>query len=51
MILASIAAFLHGDDQDIIYFWASILMVTLPLIIFSVLTWFVVKGSLNRKSR
>jgi len=45
------ATCLHGDDQDIIYFWASILMVTLPLIIFSVLTWFVVKGSLNRKSR
>lgn len=51
MILASLAVLLHGDGQDIIYFWASLLMVTLPLIIFSVLTWYVVKGSLKRKSR
>jgi ACR3 family arsenite efflux pump ArsB len=50
MMLASLAV-LHGEGQDIIYFWASILMVALPLTIFSVLTWFVVKGSLNRKSR
>jgi ACR3 family arsenite efflux pump ArsB len=51
MMLASLAVLLHGEGQDIIYFWASILMVALPLTIFSVLTWFVVKGSLNRKSR
>jgi hypothetical protein len=50
-MMPALAVLLHGDGQDIIYFWASILMVTLPLIIFSGLTWFVVKGSLKRKSR
>jgi hypothetical protein len=42
-MLASLAVLLHGEDQDIIYFWASILMVLLPLGIFSWLTYVLVR--------
>lgn len=44
MILAA----LHGEGLDLIYFWSSILIVALPLTIFSVLTYFVIKGYLKR---
>ena len=44
MILAA----LHGDNMDLIYFWSSILIVALPLIVFGTLTYFVVKGYRNR---
>lgn len=48
---------LHGDEMNIIYFWSSILMVLLPIALFSWLTYFVVKiyrrehaaGSTERK--
>ena len=42
---------LHGGDGrlDLIYFWASILMVALPLTIFSVLTWLFTKGYWKRR--
>lgn len=39
-----ILAILHGDDLDLIYFWSSILIVALPLIVFGTLTYFVTKG-------
>ena len=45
MILAA----LHGDNMDLIYFWSSILIVALPLTVFGVLTYFVVKGSRNAR--
>lgn len=36
---------LHGDGRmDLIYFWSSILIVALPLTVFGVLTYFLVKG-------
>ncbi len=38
-----LAILLHGDEMDIIYFWSSILMVLLPIALFSWLTYFVVK--------
>jgi hypothetical protein len=40
-----IAVLLHDEAVDIIYFWASILMVALPIILFSGLTYFVVKAA------
>ena len=40
-----LAVLLHGDEMDIIYFWASILMVALPIVLFSGLTYFVVKAA------
>lgn len=39
----------HGDNIDLIYFWSSILMVALPLAVFGVLTYFVVRGYLKRE--
>jgi len=40
-----LALLLHDDGMDIIYFWSSIFMVALPLIVFGGLTYFVVKAS------
>ena len=34
----------HGDGMDIIYFWSSIVIVLLPLGVFSWLTWLVVRA-------
>lgn len=48
MMLPSMALLLHGEGQDIIYFWSSILMVSLPLAIFGVLTYLVLKGYRKR---
>ena len=36
------------QDQDIIYFWSSILMVALPIAIFGVLAYLVLKGYRKR---
>ena len=47
MILATLL--LHGDDMDLIYFWASVFMILLPITIFSVLTYFVVKAYRKRQ--
>jgi hypothetical protein len=47
MILAA----LHGDNMDLIYFWSSILIVALPLTVFGVLTYLVVKGYRNREQK
>ncbi len=44
-----LAALLHGDDLDLIYFWSSILIVALPLTVFCVLTYLVVKGYRKRE--
>ena len=38
----------HGHT-DIIYFWSSILIVALPLIVFSVIKYLLVKGYRNRE--
>jgi heme/copper-type cytochrome/quinol oxidase subunit 2 len=35
----------HGGGMDIIYFWSSIFMVAVPLLVFGGLTYFVVKAS------
>jgi hypothetical protein len=40
-----LAVLLHGDSMDIIYFWSAVFMVSLPLIVFSGLTWFLVKAA------
>ena len=40
-----LAVLLHGEDVDLVYFWSAIVMVTLPLIVFSTLTYLVVKAS------
>lgn len=42
---------LHGGDDrmDLIYFWASILMVALPITIFAVLTYLFTKGYWKRR--
>jgi heme/copper-type cytochrome/quinol oxidase subunit 2 len=39
----------HGDNVDLIYFWSSILMVALPLAVFGVLTFLVVKAYRKRE--
>ena len=43
-----LAVFWHGDQIDLIYFWSSILMVALPITVFSALTYFIVKGYRKR---
>jgi len=40
-----LAVLLHGDGMDLIYFWSSIFMVALPVIVFGGLTYFVVKAA------
>ena len=47
-MLSAIAVLLHGEGQDIIYFWSAILMVALPIAIFGVLTYLVLKGYRKR---
>jgi hypothetical protein len=44
-----LAILLHGDDVDLIYFWSSLFMILLPITIFSVLTYLIVKGYRNRE--
>lgn len=47
MIAASLGflALLHGDDRmDLIYFWSAILIVALPLVVFSTLAYLLTKG-------
>ena len=55
MIAASLAflALLHGGDDrmDLIYFWSAILIVLLPLAIFTTLTWLLVKAYRKRERR
>jgi len=40
-----LSVLLHGDGMDLIYFWSSIFMVALPVIVFGGLTYFVVKAA------
>ena len=49
LVLATLL--LHGGDDrmDLIYFWSSILMVTLPLIVFGALTYFLVRQYRKRE--
>lgn len=52
MIAASLGflALLHGDDRmDLIYFWSAILIVALPLTIFTVLAYRLVKAYRSRE--
>ena len=55
MISASLTllALLHGGDDriDLIYFWSSILMVLLPLAIFTTLAVLLVKAYRKRERR
>ena len=44
-----LAVLLHGDGMDIIYFWSSIFMILLPITVFTVLTYLIVKGYKNRE--
>jgi hypothetical protein len=46
MILATL---MHDDGMDIIYFWSSVFMILLPITIFSVLTYLIVKRYRNRE--
>lgn len=39
---------LHGNDMDLVYFWSSMLIVLLPLTVFGVLAYLVVKGYRKR---
>jgi heme/copper-type cytochrome/quinol oxidase subunit 2 len=39
----------HGDSVDLIYFWSSILMVALPLAVFGVITYLVVRAYRKRE--
>ena len=39
-----LAVLLHDESVDLIYFWSSILMVALPLTVFGILTYLVMKG-------
>ena len=45
----TLAVLLHGDGMDIIYFWSSIFMILLPITVFTVLTYLIVKGYKNRE--
>jgi heme/copper-type cytochrome/quinol oxidase subunit 2 len=45
----ALVVLLHGDDMDLIYFWSSIFMILLPITIFSVLTYFVVRAYRKRE--
>lgn len=48
--LTVLTLFHGGDDRmDLIYFWSSILIVFLPLTIFTVLTYLLVKAYRNRE--
>jgi heme/copper-type cytochrome/quinol oxidase subunit 2 len=47
-MMLALAGLLHGEGQDIIYFWSSILIVALPLTVFGVLTYLVVKAYRQR---
>jgi len=42
---------LHGGDDrmDLIYFWSSILIVALPLLVFGGMTWLIVKQYRKRE--
>jgi heme/copper-type cytochrome/quinol oxidase subunit 2 len=46
-----LATLLHGDDIDLIYFWSSLLIVALPLTVFGLLTYLVVKGYRKKEQR
>lgn len=39
---------MNHEHIDLVYFWSSILIVLLPLTVFSVLTYLVVKGYRKR---
>lgn len=39
-----LAVLLHDESVDLIYFWSSILIVALPLTVFGILTYLVMKG-------
>lgn len=48
-MMLTVALLLHGEGQDLVYFWSSILIVALPLTVFGVLTYLVVKGYRKRE--
>ena len=38
----------HGPDMDVVYFWSSVLIVLLPLGVFTTITVLVVRGYFHR---
>lgn len=44
-----LAVLLHDEGVDLIYFWSSILIVALPLTVFGVITYLVVRGYRRRE--
>jgi hypothetical protein len=38
----------HGPDMDVVYFWSSLLIVLLPLGVFTTITVLVVRGYFHR---
>jgi hypothetical protein len=48
----AVAVLLHGEDgMDFIYFLSALLIVALPLTVFSVLTYLVTKGYFKREKK
>ena len=45
----ALAVLLHGEEMDLIYFWSSLLIVALPLTVFGILTFLVVKAYRKRE--
>ena len=47
----ALLALLHGGDDrvDLIYFWSALLIVALPLAVFTVLAYLLVKAYRNRE--
>jgi len=50
-MMPALAVLVHGDDMDLIYFWASVFMILLPITIFTTLTYFVVKAYRKREQK
>jgi hypothetical protein len=50
-MMLALLALLHDDGMDIIYFWSSIVIVLLPLGVFTWLTYLVVKKYREERTR
>ena len=48
-MMPALAVLVHGDDMDLIYFWASVFMILLPITIFTTLTYLVLKAYRKRE--
>jgi hypothetical protein len=50
-MMLSLLALLHDDGMDIIYFWSAIVIVLLPLAVFSGLTYLVVRAYRRERAK